>query len=222
MSELRARELSCIRSERVVFAKLGFSVQAGEILTLTGANGSGKSSLLRILAGLLRPAGGDITWSGARIDDDAEAHRARLHYLGHRNALKPVLTAEENLRFWAHLQGAKPSAGTLEAALDAFGVAELAALPAGYLSAGQQRRVALARLLATEVPLWLLDEPATSLDAAAAAALEAAIARHAGGGGIAIIATHDAIVAAQKNLDLGTFAGGALANELLDDMAEPA
>jgi heme exporter protein A len=190
-----------------VFAGLDFTMLSGDLLVLTGPNGSGKSSLLRVLAGLLRPESGDISWNGAPIAGGPEAHRARLHYVGHGNAVKAVLTVAENLEFSSGLRGRKPVPGALENALEIFGIGHLAALPVQYLSAGQRRRLALARLLVSPTELWLLDEPETSLDAASARALDGAIAAHCGGGGMAVITTHDAQVKAGKELDLSAFAG---------------
>ena len=181
--------LACVRGERVVFCDLEFAIGPGESLLLAGPNGSGKSSLLRLMAGLLPPAAGNLGWNGANVSDDADAHRARLHYVGHADAVKPVLSVRENVAFWARLRGADdPNA--VDGALAHFGIEQIAAVPGRFLSSGQRRRTSLARLLAAPAKLWLLDEPAVGLDDAAMAALEAATKRHIAGGGVIVAATH--------------------------------
>jgi heme exporter protein A len=185
-----------------VFAGLSFALAPGEVLVLRGPNGSGKSSLLRLLAGFLAPAAGRLAWAGGRVADDLAAHCARLHYVGHLDAVKSLLTVRENLAFAAALGGA--GAGGLEAALGGFDLAPLADLPACYLSAGQKRRLALARLLAGARPLWLLDEPGVGLDAANRERLEQALAAHRAAGGLAVLATHgDVAVENALLLELG-------------------
>jgi heme exporter protein A len=188
---LAARALACRRGGRLVFARLALELPAGGALLLRGANGSGKSSLLRCLAGLIRPAAGSVLWQEAPISADPEAHRARTHYLGHLDPIKAALSVWENLRFWQTLRGSGGPAQA-EAALDAFGLEPLAERPARALSAGQRRRLALARLLASPAPLWLLDEPNAALDDAAQAALAGALASHRAGGGLAVVAAHGA------------------------------
>ncbi|HVO13703.1 MAG TPA: heme ABC exporter ATP-binding protein CcmA [Alphaproteobacteria bacterium] len=183
-------DLSCIRAERLVFQGVGFDIASGGALKLTGPNGSGKSSLLRLMAGLLRPASGTLAWNGGDPADEPGEFRAALRYLGHQDAVKPALTVAENLDFWASLAGAR---GDGTAALSAFGLAALAPLPARFLSAGQRRRLALARLVAAPGRLWLLDEPTVGLDRASVAALEAAVARHRDAGGLVVVATHTEI-----------------------------
>jgi heme exporter protein A len=180
-------DLSCIRAERLIFAGLDFAVAAQGALKLTGANGSGKSSLLRLMAGLLRPADGTLAWNGQDPRDEPDSFRAALRYLGHQDAVKPVLTVAENLDFWAGLQGVRGAAAD---ALDAFGLAPLAQVPGRFLSAGQRRRLALARLVAAPGRLWLLDEPTVGLDRPSIAALEAVLARHRAAGGMVVLATH--------------------------------
>ncbi len=179
--------LTCIRGDRLVFEDLDFDLQPGGCLVLRGPNGSGKSSLLRLCAGFLAPAEGRLRFDGLPIDDDREAHRARLTYVGHLDPLKPVLTVAENLAFWAGMNGASEAA---EDALARFGMAGLADLPARYLSAGQRRKVNLARLATSAAVLWLLDEPTTALDDTAVAALTALIAAHRAAGGMVMAATH--------------------------------
>ncbi len=204
MTLFEGRDLLCVRGERRVFADLDFAVAAGGLLVLTGPNGSGKSSLLRIMAGLLQPARGALYWDAAPVAEDPEAQAARLHYLGHLDAVKPVLTAAENLAFWAALHGR----GAVEVgrALDTFDLTALAGVPGGMLSAGQKRRVALARLLVTPAEIWLLDEPTVGLDTASLARLSAAIADHRDGGGRVVAATHVPLEAPDsETLDLGAF-----------------
>ncbi|MBL6076425.1 heme ABC exporter ATP-binding protein CcmA [Belnapia sp. T18] len=182
---LQAENLACRRGERVVFAGLSFKVEPGEAVLLTGANGAGKSTLLRLLAGLLAPAEGRLLWQGADAFADRAAHAGRLRYLSHADALKPGLTARENLGFFARLWG-----GDAGAALDQLGLAALAGLPARVLSSGQKRRVALARLALAPAALWLLDEPTVGLDAASVERLGGLLARHRAAGGMVLAATH--------------------------------
>jgi heme exporter protein A len=185
-----ATNLACRRGERLVFAGLGFAVAPGQVLLLRGANGSGKSSLLRLMAGLSRPERGELSWRGGNVADDPAAHRARLHFIGHLDGIKPALNVAETLIFWA---GMRDKTDRVATALEQFRLTRLAALPCRFLSAGERKRVALARLLATPAPLWLLDEPTTALDAAATGDLRRAIAAHQAGGGIAVIASHAAL-----------------------------
>ncbi|MGA8158632.1 MAG: heme ABC exporter ATP-binding protein CcmA [Rhodoplanes sp.] len=205
--ELIGRDLVCVRGGREVFSGLGFRVCAGEALVLTGPNGAGKTSLLRMIAGLLRPAAGRIELAGG----EAELGVAeQAHYLGHQDALKPSLTVRENLQFWARYLGGSDEA--LAGALTAVGLEELADLPAGYLSAGQRRRLSLARLLAVPRWLWLLDEPTAALDLAAQERLTALMREHLGGRGIIIVATHGPLgLDTAQNLRLGAVRGPDLA-----------
>lgn len=183
---LAAEGLACLRGERLVFERLSFALAPGEALVLAGPNGSGKSSLLRILAGLGILHDGRLLWNGAAVDADPDAHRARLAYVGHQDAVKSVLTARENLAAWASLSG---GAGEDEA-LATMGLGALSDVPARFLSAGQRRRLGLARLFLQRVPLWLLDEPTLGLDTAAQTALETALARHLEQRGMVVMATH--------------------------------
>jgi heme exporter protein A len=178
------KDLACRRSGRLVFEGLSFSLEAGEALLVTGRNGAGKSSLLGILSGQLRPEGGEIRAEGLGERTLSEA----LHLVGHRDALKGTLTAEENLSFARDLLG--DPALTPAKALEAVGLAHAAPLPVAYLSAGQRRRVALARLLVARRPLWLLDEPTSALDAAAQDALFGLMRRHLREDGLIVVATH--------------------------------
>ena len=182
---LEARDLACRRGERVVFAGLSFTLAARGALLLTGANGAGKSSLLRLLAGLLPVAEGTLLWQGEDALADRALHARRLRYVGHGDALKPALTARENLAFFARLHG-----GAVEPALAALGLSALAELPARVLSAGQKRRLGLARLALAPAPLWLLDEPTTGLDASSVERLGVLLARHRAAGGMVVAATH--------------------------------
>lgn len=179
------RDLALLRGERLVFAGLGFAVPEGGALLLTGANGAGKSSLLRCLAGLLPPSDGQVLWQGEDAFADRAAHALRLRYAGHAEAIKPSLTVAENIAFWARLWGGDP-----RAALAAVGLDGLADLPARVLSSGQRRRLSLARLLLGDPLLWLLDEPTVGLDAASVARLGALLAAHRAKGGAVIAATH--------------------------------
>jgi len=175
------------RGERLLARGLSFDVRAGQALVITGPNGAGKSTFLRMLAGLLPVVHGRITLEGAEADTPVAA---QAHYLGHLNALKPALSVRENLAFWADTLGQGPAALSPAAALAAFGLAHVLDVPGGYLSTGQKRRVALARLLVAPRPLWLLDEPSAGLDAGAQAQLSAVMARHLAAGGMIVAATH--------------------------------
>ena len=205
---LGVRDLACRRGGRLVFENLHFDLEAGDALVLRGANGSGKSSLLRMLAGFLEPAGGEIRWDdGEGADEDGAAGRRRsIHYVGHRNAIKPLLTVQENLAFATALAGAPAGAGSprLVAALETFDLLPHASTPGRLLSQGQQRRAALARLVAAPRTLWLLDEPGVGLDRRSRQALERLIAAHLAEGGICVAATHgDVALDDPLVLDLG-------------------
>jgi heme exporter protein A len=184
---LSASDLACRRGGRDVFAGISFVVAAGEALTISGRNGAGKSSLLRMLVGLVRIAAGRIALEGG----DPELTLAeQAHYLGHQDALKPSLSVGENLRFWTDFLG---SAADVDAPLAAVGLGALADLPAAYLSAGQRRRLSIARLLAVKRPIWLLDEPTSTLDAAAQERLAEVMRTHLAGGGLILAASHGGI-----------------------------
>ena len=184
---LLAENVCVDRGARRIVEGVGFALTDGEALILSGPNGAGKSTLLRAIAGLLPIAEGALT-----LDGDSEEIAASLHYVGHAEGMKPALTVRENLDFWAAFLG---RGGGLSAAesLDAFGLAHVIDLPAAYLSAGQKRRVALARLLVAPRPIWLLDEPTTALDVRAQASLAAVMARHRAGGGMVLAATHSPV-----------------------------
>jgi heme exporter protein A len=179
--------LACRRGERLVFRRLDFGLPPGGALLLTGANGSGKSSLLRLMAGLTPPEAGSLAWDGVDITKDRPAHRQRLHFIGHADAVKPVLAVREMLVFWAGMHGC---ATGIEAALSRFRLTGLADGPCRLLSAGQRKRLALARLVASPAPLWLLDEPTNGLDAAAIGDLLDTIAHHRADGGAVVLSTH--------------------------------
>jgi heme exporter protein A len=185
---LNAVDLGCHRGGRDVFSRLGFSLAAGEALAVTGRNGAGKSSLLRIVAGLIRPVAGRLWLEGG---DPELSIAEQVHYLGHEDPVKPSLTVLENLQFWvAFFAGSAIKAND---ALESVGLGALASLPAAYLSAGQRRRLSLARLLAAKRPIWLLDEPASTLDAAAQIRLAEIMRSHLSEGGLILAATHGAL-----------------------------
>jgi heme exporter protein A len=179
-----------VRGGRLVFRGLDLEVGPGDALTVVGPNGSGKSSLLRLLAGLMPAAAGRLSWAGRAVDEDPDRLRRAVAYAGHLDAVKKPLTVAENLAGWARLDEPRGAAGRVDRGLAAFGLDGLADLPARYLSAGQKRRLALARLIAAPRPLWLLDEPTVALDREAVAALGRACAAHRAGGGAVIAATH--------------------------------
>jgi heme exporter protein A len=182
---LVASELACVRGGREVFSRVGFDVSVGEALLVTGPNGAGKSSLLRLVAGLLQPAGGRIALEGG---DPELTIGEQAHYLGHQDAVKPSLSVQENLGFWTKfLSGMDVN---IDNALANIGLRDISHLPAGYLSAGQRRRLSIARLITVQRRLWLLDEPTSALDTAAQATLVALMAQHLAGGGLILAATH--------------------------------
>jgi heme exporter protein A len=191
MALFQGDALGCRRGEALIFETVDFALEPGDALWLSGPNGSGKSSLLRLMAGLLPPVAGAIAWNGASIDADREAHRARLRYLGHLDAVKSHLTVAENLGFWAATWGLAASA--VAPALARLGIAHLASAPGRQLSAGQRRRSALARLALGPAPLWLLDEPSAALDADGIERLAQLIAEARAGGGIVIFSSHDTL-----------------------------
>lgn len=204
---LAADHLTCERGGRTLFADLCFAVPPGGALLLTGPNGSGKTSLMRVLSGLLPARAGRVLWQGADIAENPSPWRRALAWLGHDNAIKAQLSVSENLAFWAHL-GA-PGRGVADA-LEEVGIGHLADLPASMLSAGQRRRLALARLALTRGGCWLMDEPTVTLDAASLARLSAMIARHRADGGLAVIASHDALdLPGAQALDLAQHTGAA-------------
>ena len=195
---LSGRGLRCVRGGREVFSGLDFDAAAGEALAVTGANGAGKTSLLRLIAGLLAASGGSIDLAGG----DAERTLAeQAHYLGHRDALKPALSVTENLAFWADFLG--PGAVETSPALAAVRLDHVAHLPAAYLSAGQRRRLSIGRLLAVRRPLWLLDEPTSALDAAGQDLFASLMADHLQHGGLIVAATHTPLGISTRELRIG-------------------
>ena len=185
---LTVQNMTLVRGGRTLVRGLNFEVRSGDALLLTGANGAGKSTLLRAIAGLFTPASGAISISGDDIEDD-ENPALQAHYVGHSDALKGALSARENLDFWAAALKRRGGLDPLQA-LAAVNLAHVADLPVGWLSAGQRRRTALARLFVAERPLWLLDEPTTALDAASQTRLAQSMAAHRAKGGMIIAATH--------------------------------
>src|SRR3954471_7943530 len=196
--QLSGHGVICVRGGREVFSGLDFTAAAGEALAVVGRNGSGKTSLLRLIAGLLVPAGGAIALAGA----DAELTLPeQCHYLGHRDALKPALSVAENLSFWADfLGGERFAAGD---SLATVGLDHAADLPAAFLSAGQRRRLSLARLLTVRRPVWLLDEPTTALDVAGQDMFSGLMREHLGHGGLIIAATHAPLGIDSRELRIG-------------------
>lgn len=196
--QLSGYGIRCVRGGREVFAGLDFQAAAGEALAVVGRNGSGKTSLLRLIAGLLVPAGGTIALDGG----DAELTiPEQCHYLGHRDALKPALSVAENLSFWADFLGGERS--DAEASLVTVGLDHATHLPAAFLSAGQRRRLSLARLLTVRRPVWLLDEPTTALDTAGQDMFCGLMREHLGRGGLIVAATHAPLGIDARELRIG-------------------
>lgn len=185
---LNAEELACNRGGREVFRGLSFALSSGEAMVISGRNGAGKSSLLRMIAGLVRCAAGQLTLDGGERDTPLAE---QCHYLGHQDAMKPSLTVSENLQFWTEFFGARTH--TIESALQAVGLAALTDLPAAYLSAGQRRRLSIARLVSVQRPIWLLDEPTSALDSPSQKKLAELMQGHLAGGGMIVAAAHGPI-----------------------------
>jgi len=199
ISSLTVEKLACVRGDKKLFDGLDFRVTAGQALAVEGANGAGKTSLLRMLAGFLAPAAGRIVVKTAQGESDDDEERGKIvGWLGHLDGLKPQLTVVEQLSFFTHLYG-KAVDGTL---LEQVGLARQADLPCRYLSAGQRRRLALARLLASQRPLWLLDEPFAALDRSGQTLVAQLMTLHCGQGGIIIAATHDPLGLGNESLKL--------------------
>jgi len=190
---LEVRDLECVRGDHRLFSGLNFCLQAGELLYLRGSNGSGKTSLLRTVCGLLEPSEGEVLWRGKNIRVQRDEYNAELTYLGHLNGAKGELTAFENLRLSCALSGAAVSAETVYEALERIGLGGREDLPMQVLSQGQKRRVALARLLLSRAALWVLDEPFTALDVGAVGQLAALIEGHLQKGGMAMFTTHQLV-----------------------------
>lgn len=199
ITSLTAENLACVRGDKRLFESLSFRVRAGQALAVEGANGAGKTSLLRLLAGFLAPVAGRVLVRTATSESDDAEERGRLvGWLGHLDGLKPQLTVLEQLSFFARLYGRQAD----PAALETVGLARQADLPCRYLSAGQRRRLALARLLTSQRPLWLLDEPFAALDASGQRLVAGLMLRHCGEGGIIIAATHDPLGLGNESLKL--------------------
>ena len=195
---LSGRGVTCVRGGRNVFSGLDFAASSGEVLAVTGANGSGKTSLLRLIAGLLFPAEGSIALEGG---DGELTLPEQAHYLGHRDALKPALSVAENLLFWRDFLGGEVFEA--DASLKAVALDHAAHLPAAYLSAGQRRRLSLARLLAVRRPVWLLDEPTAALDAAGQELFAGLMRDHLARGGLIVAATHTPLGIETRELRIG-------------------
>jgi len=195
---LSGRGVRCVRGGREVFAGLDFEANAGEALAVVGPNGSGKTSLLRLIAGVLAPAGGSITLESG---DDELTLPEQSHYLGHRDALKPALSVSENLAFWRDFLGGAPS--NLAESLATVELDHAARLPAAYLSAGQRRRLSIARLLTVQRPIWLLDEPTNALDTAGQKLFASVMSEHLSRGGLIIAATHAPLGVTSRTLRVG-------------------
>jgi heme exporter protein A len=185
---LIVNQLAAMRGTRIIFQGLDLRVECGHALTVVGPNGAGKTTLLRCIAGFLPATHGTVTLAGG---DDERGLGEQCHYIGHTNGIKPALTVSANLRFFANFLGGEPGGTALAA--ERLALAELEDIPAAYLSAGQKRRLGRARLICARRPLWLLDEPAVSLEEASQRILAGMVAEHLSGGGIVVAATHTAL-----------------------------
>jgi heme exporter protein A len=201
MMRLVATDLACVRADREVFSDVAFTISAGEALVVLGRNGAGKSSLLRLVAGLVPVAGGRLVLDGGNPElTTAE----QAHYVGHLDPVKGAFTVKENLQFWSDFLSGESTAAAIDAALRAVALEPLMDVPAAYLSAGQKRRLSLARLLTARRPIWLLDEPTAALDTAAQERLSGLMRNHLTGGGIILAATHGPLgLDGAKELRLG-------------------
>jgi heme exporter protein A len=190
---LEGKDLACVRGERTLFSHLDFALNEGELLLVQGTNGSGKTSLLRMLCGLLSPAYGEIHWRGEEIGASRETYHAEMAYFGHAPAVKEDLSATENLDFSCSLAGIAVDSEEVKGALGHLGLGHCLNLPTKSLSAGQRRRVALARLMLVKAKLWILDEPLTALDQAALQLVQNLIGEHLRQGGMALMTTHQPV-----------------------------
>lgn len=191
-STLRVINLECVRGDELIFQNLSFAIKGGEILQVLGPNGSGKTSLLRILSGLSCASAGQIVWQDRSPLDEPGRWQSQIHYLSHAAGVTATLSVEENLRYAVALAN-RPLLSSLDDALAQVGLEHLRAVLTGRLSAGQRQRVALARLVLIPALIWLLDEPLTALDRAGKALVEALLTAHAAAGGLALVATHQAL-----------------------------
>lgn len=205
-----------MRGDRRLFSNLSFSVTPGTLLQVTGPNGSGKTSLLRIVCGLMEPESGEVRWQGANVRSLGEEYSRSITYVGHRNGVKEELSSLENLRISSGLAGFDVSSEQARQALERTGLGGRETLPTRFLSEGQRRRSALARLLTCKTPLWLLDEVLASLDRAAGVLVEAIIGEHLNKGGMAIVATHQ-----ELQISAGSFQRLELATGVPSDAASP-
>lgn len=190
---LEGKDLACVRGERTLFSHLNFTLGEGELLLVQGANGSGKTSLLRMVCGLMAPEFGDILWRGEKISEARESYHAEMAYFGHAPAVKEDLTAFENLNFSCQLGGISLGRDEVEGALAYLGLGHCLNLPAKSLSQGQRRRVGLARMLLVKARLWILDEPLTALDQAALQLVQSLLGEHLQRGGMVLLTTHQAV-----------------------------
>jgi len=200
-STLRASGLQCVRGDRRVFDGVAFELSNGGLLWVSGPNGSGKTSLLRIVCGLLQPAAGGIEWNGRGIRDLGEEYNQHIAYVGHLNAVKEELKVGENLRFGARLAGVEATDEAIRATLQEFAIHGLEDLPCRFLSQGQKRRLALARMrLSGTRTVWVLDEPFAALDVAGVEAVKLVIEEHLGRGGLAVLTTHQEVAIAAPSV----------------------
>ena len=190
MPHLIAADLACLRGGRLVFDQMAFDLSDGDALVLTGANGSGKSSLIRILAGLSRPFAGSLTWNGTCVLVDPDPYRRQVAVLGHLDGVKAALTLQENILFWARMAGISAPLPLVTRALTALNLEALADRPGRFLSAGQRRRAGMARVIAMARPIWLLDEPTIGLDRSSVDIVCQLIADHRRQGGLVVVSTH--------------------------------
>lgn len=204
---LELEDVAVARGGRLLLTEVAFAAPEGAFVALRGPNGSGKTSLLRAIAGLARLAKGDARYGAVSRSADPEAYREKILYGGHLDGVKPSLTLLENLLFWTRFYGTVDAERRADDALERFGLSSMAQAPAGQCSAGQKRRLGLARLAASDRPLWLLDEPTVSLDAGSVAALSALIQEHCARGGVALAATHqDFAIPESRSVDVSAFA----------------
>lgn len=203
---LEAKSLSCVRDERILFSELSFTVKPGEIIQVEGPNGAGKTSLLRILAGLAQPESGEVCWRGQNTLRHRENYHQDLLFLGHQPGIKAMLTPFENLQFYQAVRAA-PDRQAIWRALELVGLVGYEDLPVAQLSAGQQRRVALARLWLNECPLWILDEPLTAIDKQGVAELISLFGQHAQQGGMVLLTTHQELIGAVQVVGKISLAG---------------